>query len=113
MSGHKFTWNRNKLNRTTTNTKKATLALAYAISNQAMRGAPVLTGALINSIRVTDDANNIIYVKAGGSFSGKSVPYAKRREYENNLHPDKKYYMKKAFAWGNENYQKYFRGITQ
>lgn len=110
---YSFRCNRTKLKSTKTNTNKATLKLAYEISNHAMQGAPVDTGLLINSIRVTDDHNNTIYVLAGGKFSGKNVPYARVRELTNNLHPDKKEYMKKAFDWGSENYKKYYKGVTK
>lgn len=111
--GYKFAWNKHKIASIKGNVVEKTLDLAYAIGNQAMRGAPIDTGALVNSIRVTDDQKNTIYVVAGGSFSGKSVPYAKRREFENNLHPNKRFYMKSAFAWGNENYKRYYKGVTK
>lgn len=113
MAGYKFTWNRPKLSKTKDNSKKATLALGFATANMAMKGAPVLTGALVNSIRVTDDSEGKIYILAGGKVGGKNIPYAKRREYENKAHPEKKEYMKKAFKWAEENYKKYYEGVTQ
>lgn len=113
MAGYKFSWNRPRLSRVRSNSKQATLALGFGIANEAMRGAPVLTGALVNSIRVTDDSNGTVYVLAGGSVGGKSVPYAKRREFENKKHPNKRFYMRNAFNWGNKNYQRYYKGVTK
>lgn len=110
---YKLSWNNNTLNRVRKKSATDTLAFAYAIAREGIHGAPVLTGALINSIRVTDDHNGTIYILAGGSVGGKSVPYAKRREYENKKNPDKRFYMKKAFKWGRGHYKEYYKGVTK
>lgn len=113
MKAYRFIWNQPKITRVRTNAKEDTLALGYATANKASQGAPVKSSALVNSIRVTDDQSDTVLVKAGGQFAGKSLPYALRREFENNLHPHKKYYMRNAFNWAKENYQKYYKGVTK
>lgn len=110
---YKFSWNHRAISRVKNNANSDTLSLAFAISGQAMRGAPVLTGALVNSIRVTDDHAGTIFVVAGGKVGGKNIPYAKKREYQNKAHPEKRFYMKKAFQWGQDNFQRYFQGVTK
>lgn len=59
------------------------------ILNQARMNAPILTGALRASGNIS----------ATGLYSrviGFGVPYATIREFENNLHPNTKYYLKRA-----------------
>ncbi|MCM1218190.1 MAG: hypothetical protein NC548_27205 [Lachnospiraceae bacterium] len=112
-AAYKFTWNTNRIREIKRNVIDDTLALAYGIANEVQRGTPVESGNLINSIRVTDGKQGTIYVLAGGSWSGGNVPYGKRREYENNLHPDKKYFMHNGFDWAKSNWQKYYKGVTR
>lgn len=108
-----FKWNQARLNGLKTNVMARMLNLGFKTATEAQHGAPVMTSALINSIRTTTDHKSTVYVLAGGSFAGKNVPYARRREYDNNLHPNKKYYMKNAFGWLNEHYATEFKGVTK
>ena len=76
-------------------TQKIDNALAKmgtAILNRAQMYAPVLTGALRADGRVVKDSPSSVTVR----FGGFSVPYARRRHYENNKHPDTKYYLERA-----------------
>lgn len=68
--------------------------MGTAILNRAQLYAPVKTGALRADGRVTQEPNSMSVI-----FGGFSVPYARLRHYENNLHPDTKYYLERA---GNE-----------
>lgn len=66
--------------------------IATAISNTAKIAAPYLSGTLRRSISIstTKLSRGIVVV-------GSPVAYARRREFENNLHPDRKYYLKKGY----------------
>lgn len=65
--------------------------MGVAILNRARMYAPVDTGALVADGRVTNDEDSVSVV-----FGGFSVPYARRRHYENNLHPNTKLYLERA-----------------
>lgn len=112
-AGYSFRWNQSCISRLRTDTLKAMLTAAIDTSNVAKRGAPVDTGALVNSIRVDTTKRNEIFVLAGGNNVGKKVPYAKRREYENRKNPQTKFYMRNAFQDLGQNYTKYFKGIAK
>lgn len=103
-------WNKSTLTRLKGDVMARMLNLGFKTATEAQHGAPVLTGALISSIRATTDGKNTVYVLAGGSFQGKDIPYARRQEYENKRHP---YYMKNAFGWLENNYLKEFKGLTK
>lgn len=94
--------------------KEGMFAMGMDMARLARRNAPVKSSALRNSIRVETDGN-IVYVKAGGFINGHHIAYALRREYENNLHPEKKFYMKRAQEEiMREGFMtKYFKGVTQ
>lgn len=106
-------WNQATFDRVHRNITQAMLKMGYAIANQAQRNAPVDTGALVNSIRVTTDGADIVYILAGGSVGGRNIPYALRRECENNKNPGKRLYMTRAFEQEAKNYTKYFKDITK
>lgn len=88
----KLTWNNGKLNELQRKTNEGLLSMGFDIASRARFNAPVLTGALRNSIRTTVEGETV-YVLAGGG----RVPYARRREYENRLHPETRHYMERAF----------------
>lgn len=74
---------------------KRMIPMAYDIANANRRHAPVLTGALKNSIRVSiTKPNEEIEVIAGGG----RVPYALRRNFENYKHPQTLHYMENGVA---------------
>lgn len=70
---------------------EALSSMGGSILNLAQMYAPVLTGALRADGRVVKEPNSVTV-----RFGGFSVPYARRRHYENNKHPDTKYYLERA-----------------
>lgn len=97
-----------------TRIKEGMFKMGYDMAKKARRNAPVLTGALRNSIRVETDGN-IVYVKAGGNVGGHRIDYALKREYSNRKHPDTIHYMKRAQEEIMEPgfMTKYFKGVTK
>lgn len=121
-ASYQFTWNQPRISRLKQDVNKAMVTAAIDVHNAAKRNAPVgvypkgsgrAGGTLRNSIRVDTDKKDQVYVLAGGKNGGKSVPYAKRREYENRKNPQTKFYMSRAFASLKDNYRKYFKGIAK
>lgn len=108
-----FKWNQAALDRIKHKTMEALVDLGQDTAYQAQRGAPVDTGALVNSIHIDDSKENVVYVLAGGKVGPFNVPYARRREYENRLHPNTRFYMKNALEWAYKNRNKYFKDITK
>lgn len=106
---YQLTWDRGKLTEMERKTNLGLFKMGSDIAARARYNAPVKTGALRNSIRVTTEAG-AIYVLAGGG----RVPYARKREYENRLHPETTHYMGRAFAdIYNSNWEEtYFGDIT-
>ena len=112
MAKSTFKWNQAGLNNLNRGITKGLLNIGAAIAKQARTNAPVDTGALKGSIRVAEKNATTVYVLAGGNVGGKSIPYALRREYENNLHPDKKHYMRNAVKTvANSDIKQYFKDI--
>lgn len=66
-------------------------AMSDAINTLASVKAPVLTGALRSDGRVEKIENGYAVV-----YGDSRVPYARRRHFENNLHPQTKYYLRDA-----------------
>lgn len=110
-ASYTFTWNQATLGKLRKNAMARLVKLGLQINNKAKGNAPYLTGALVNSIRVDTSADETVYVIAGGNAFGKSVPYARRREYENRAHPNTKYYMRNAFQDGVRNFKEQFRNL--
>ncbi len=106
---YELTWDRGKLTEIQRKTNLGLFKMASDIGSRARFNAPVKTGALRNSIRITSEAG-AVYVLAGGG----RVPYARIREYENKLHPETTHYMGRAFAeiYNSDWEQKYFGDIT-
>lgn len=112
-AAYSFKWDTAKLSKLRGNFMKRALDLGFGTAREAQRGAPVLTGALVNSIRATTNGKDTVLVIAGGSVGGKKVAYARKREYENRAHQNKRYYMKNAFNWLEQNYTKAFKGMVK
>lgn len=114
MSSHSFKWNQSKMQALKANSIKGLIAMGFDISRQAKDNAPWLSGDLSRSIRTTTEGDTV-YVLAGGTSQGKTIDYARLREYVNNAHPDKRYYMRRAFeSVVQGNYQKrYFGEVTR
>lgn len=75
---------------------RSLIRMGYDIASQARRNAPYLTGALRNTIRVQEAGSNTVEVIAGGTFGGKKVPYAWKREQGPNRNPSTEHYMENA-----------------
>lgn len=110
----KLTWNSQAIKNMERRMIEGLFMMGTDIANRARVNAPVLTSALRNSIRVEEDGQ-VVYVRAGGSVRGHSIPYALRREYENIAHPDKRFYMKRAqeSIMTGDYMTKYFGGVTK
>lgn len=107
-----FQWNQAALYDIRLGMTKGLLRMGNAVAAQARSNAPVLTGALRNSIRVTADRNDTVYILAGGSVSGKTVPYALYREFHNKKHPETTHYMAKALTKvANQDISQYFKEL--
>lgn len=111
----KFTPNKGAINLINEKAVRGLFMMGFDIANQARRNAPWQTGALRNTIRVKDMNDGTVEVIAGGSYGGKKVPYALRREYENNLHPEHRLYMTRAkdLIMSGDYIKKYFGEITK
>lgn len=66
------------------------------IASRARLRAPYLTGALSNSIRVSQVGNGDVEVIAGGVFGTRAVDYAMIRENGPNRNPATEHYMENA-----------------
>lgn len=88
----KLTWNNGKLAELQRKMNEGLLSMGFDIASQARYNAPVLTGALRNSIRTTTRGTSV-YVLAGSA----RVPYARLREFMNHKHPSTTHYMERAF----------------
>lgn len=108
-------WNDNALSTINQKTVRGLFKMGYDIAAQARRNAPYLTGALRNTIRVHETNSNTVEVIAGGSFGGKSVPYAWIREQGPNRNPATEHYMENAknTIMIGDYMKKYFGDITK
>lgn len=73
-------WDTAKIASITKKSQKGLVHLATDIASQARRIVPKDTSKLVNSIRVEDNGGTVLVI-AGGSYSGKDVPYAAAVEY--------------------------------
>ena len=95
--------------------REGLFAMGYDIAAQARRNAPVVTGALRNSIRTEAD-DDAVYVRAGGTVvRNKRIDYAMKREQGPNRNPATEHYMENAYKLicSGDYMTKYFGGITQ
>lgn len=67
--------------------------LRLIVQNAAKENAPYLTGTLRRSISTDFDKITQWVV-----IVWSPVVYARRREYENYLHPERKFYLKRAYT---------------
>lgn len=109
---YSFKIDQSKINKLEANVMVGIEKMGMDIANQAQRNAPVLTGALVNSIRKEDTGPTSVAVIAGGKYGGYEVPYARMREYVNPAHPSTTHYLERAFDSVTKNWQKYFKGVT-
>lgn len=73
------------------NVKNALRAMAEATLQRSRILAPELTGSLKADGRVVEEEGSAKVV-----YGSPDVPYARRRHFENNLHPETKYYLQNA-----------------
>lgn len=107
-----FQWNNAKIEQIKRGMTRGLLRMGAEIASRARSNAPVLTGALRNSIRVTTDGNNTVYVLAGGNVGGKSIDYAYLREFVNNKHPQTRHFMTRALdSVAQQDLRQYFKEI--
>lgn len=95
--------------------REGLFAMGYDIAAQARRNAPVVTGALRNSIRVEAEAYDI-YIRAGGTvINNKRIDYAMKREQGPNRNPATEHYMENAkrMIMTGDYMQKYFGGTIK
>lgn len=95
--------------------REGLFAMGYDIAAQARRNAPVVTGALRNSIRVEAEAYDI-YIRAGGTVvNNKRIDYAMKREQGPNRNPATEHYMENAkrMIMTGDFMQKYFGGTIK
>lgn len=89
-------WDSSVLNLMNTKAVKGIFQMGFDIAAQARRNAPYVTGALRNTIRVKDVSENTVEVIAGGTYGGKKVDYAWKREQGPNRNPATEHYMENA-----------------
>lgn len=82
------------INEETENINNALAKMGSSVLNLAKMYAPYKSGDLLRDGRVEKEQDSVKI-----AFGGFAVPYARRRHYENNLHPNTKYYLERA---GNE-----------
>lgn len=75
---------------------KVALEMATDIHTVATFLAPKDTGNLVSSGRVERAAKAVYLIVFGGENGGFSVPYAKRRHYENKKNPGTLLYLERA-----------------
>lgn len=102
MSGDvRIKWDDAKLESIKQRSIKGLIRMAYDIGNQARRNAPYKTGALANSIRVENNADEVDVI-AGGTYAGRNIPYAAIQEFggyagrNRSVHITGKHYMERA-----------------
>lgn len=119
----KIKWDNAAINEIERRTAQGLIAMAYDVAKNARNRAPVadmayyahlahppVPGLLKSTIRVDPSmvSSYTVYVRAGG-IGG--VKYARRREFENNLHPWTKHYMSNGLKdTTSGNWQRFFKG---
>lgn len=112
----KMKWNESTIERTKSRMIEGLYDMAFDIAAQARRNAPVVTGALRNSIRTEKTKPNEIVVIAGGmAVMGRTINYAWKREIGPNRLSSTEHYMEnaaKAIMTGDY-IKKYFGEVTK
>lgn len=116
----KLQWNQGAIQSIENKTIKGLVRMGYDMANLARANAPYLTGALSNSIRVEEDANDVIVI-AGGKTGGKDIRYAAIQEFggragrNHSVRITGKHYMERAkdHVMAGDYLTKYFGGVTR
>ena len=112
----KIQWNQPALNAINKHTLEGLFRLGFDIATQARKNAPYVTGALRSTIRVQETADaDTLEVRAGGTYGGKVVNYAWKREQGPNRNPATEHYMENAQKqiMNGDYIKKYFGDITK
>lgn len=118
-----LTWNRQKIAGMERYMLLGMFRMGFDIAAQARANAPVVSGALRNSIR-TETTDDAIYIRAGGIVStgttngrrfARLIDYAEKRELGPNRNPATVGYMRNARTqiMSGDYITKYFGGITK
>jgi hypothetical protein len=89
-------WDERSIGEIEQKTIRGLVGMGYDIASRARMLAPYVTGALRNTIRVTEVSDGVVEVIAGGTFGGKKVAYAWKREEGPNRNPATEHYMENA-----------------
>lgn len=92
----KLEWNNARISLLNKDAVKGLFKMGYDIASQARSNAPYVTGALRSTIRVQEADDNTVEVVAGGSYGGKVVDYAWKREQGPNRDSSTEHYMENA-----------------
>lgn len=121
ISSAKFTPNEAALSVLNQRVNASLLRLGFDVASKARANAPYKTGALRNSVRVTDSKPGEIFILAGGAIAGKSIPYARIHEFGgwtgrgHHTYITGKHYMQRAAdtVMSGDYIKKYFGNITK
>ena len=111
----KLDWNTRELSLINQRAINGLFKMGFDIASRARVNAPYLTGALRSTIRVQEQGDNSLEVIAGGTYGGRKVDYAWKREIGPNRNPATVHYMRNAAnSVMSGNYlTKYFGDITK
>ena len=115
----KLQWNNQAIQSIENKTIKGIIRMGYDMASLARANSPYKTGALSNSIRVEEDAGDVLVI-AGGKTGGRDIRYAAIQEFGGNAGRNHsvritgKHYMERArdFVLAGDYLTKYFGGIT-
>lgn len=115
-----ISWNHRELNRINNNVMRNLFKMAFQIGNQARAYAPVVTGALRNSIRIETNGNEIWIIAGGesahGTMPGTGKPITRFVDYAAKVekHSSSPHYMQRAQEriMSGDWVAKYFKGAT-
>lgn len=115
-----ISWNHRELNRINNNVMRNLFKMAFQIGNQARAYAPVVTGALRNSIRIETNGNEIWIIAGGesahGTMPGTGQPITRFVDYAAKVekHSSSPHYMQRAQEriMSGDWVAKYFKGAT-
>lgn len=113
-------WNNAAIQGIENKTIKGLVRMGYDMASMARSNAPYKTGALSNSIRVEEDAGQVLVI-AGGKYGGADIRYAAIQEFggmagrNHSARITGKHYMERAkdYIMAGDYLTKYFGGITK
>lgn len=113
-----FKWDKTALSKIQNGFTRGLVKMGFDVANKARHRAPYKTGALANSIRVTELQDEVMVV-AGGNFAGKTIAYARIQELggwagrNHSAYIKPKHYLKNGFEdIVRGDIAKYFKGVA-